>query len=876
MKGLLIAEKPSLMRDIQEVYKSMSYKDELDFLAFRGHLLELKQPHEYDEKYQKWNIDDLPIVPKKFEYVPKKETYKVFKEIKEAIESGKYDYLINACDAGREGELIFYSFYKTINCKLPVKRLWISDTTAETIKKGLENLIDDKEMENLKKSAENRAIFDWLIGINLSRAMSLKTNTLIPIGRVMTPTLKIVVDRELEILNFVPKDYYELEIEYDNFKGIWIDKNNDTKIFDKKKLEEIKNKVSKTKEGTIISVEEKKEVNYAPTLHSLLELQKEANKVYGYTAEKTLEIAQSLYETKKLLTYPRTESRYLPKSIAKEIKQHLLSLQNIDEVKNVVVNIIKDDKKIEDVMKSKKYVDDGKVTDHHAIIPTKVKPDLSKLSKDELNIYMLVVKRFLSIFMPPNIVNKTTIITDVNGEKFKTIGKVEIQRGYLELYQKTKEENNDELPKVKKGEKVQIKKVNTLTKQTTPPPRYDDATLLQAMQNAGKFVEEEELKNILKETAGLGTSATRAEIISKLVEKNMIKRKGKSLYATQFGIKVIEVLGNREITSPELTARWETKLQSIEEGKLDSNQFYKEMIEYVNEVVNDIKNNVNEKISNKEILGKCPRCGADVIEGKSYYLCVNYKKTCDFILNKEINKTKITTNDITKLLETGSTGVKTFTSKENKQYKGRLVINNEKRVGIVFENTTKEVGKCPKCGEEIVEKDNYYICKNYKKTCDVIFNKELNGAKITSSDIKNLLKGNSIEKEFTWKSGKKSKNTLIIEEGKYKILFENNTEKKKETSEKNEVVLGKCPKCGSDVIVGNNFYVCKNYPNNCEFNISKIIKGGKISEKDAKLLIEGKETGWINFIWNNGKTGKAKLIYKENKLEFIFDNNTSS
>lgn len=863
MKALLIAEKPSLMRDIETVYKKMIYKDQIDFMAFRGHLLELIEPHEYDPKWEKWDINELPIIPNKFEYKPKKETIKAYKKIKDAISSGGYDYLINACDAGREGELIFYSFYKTIGCKLPVKRLWIKDTTEETIKKGLENLLDDSEMVNLKLSAQNRAYFDWLIGMNLSRAVSLKTKNVIPIGRVMTPTLKIVVDRELEIQNFKPTDYWELEGEFDNFKGIWIDKEGNTKIFKKDEVEKIKNNLSKI--GTIISVEQKKEVNYAPTLHSLLELQKEANKYFGYTAEKTLEIAQVLYEKKKLLTYPRTESRYLPKSIAKEIRDHISPLVEINEVKDIAKNVLSDYKKISEVLNSKKYVDDSKVTDHHAIIPTKTKPDFSVLSNEEVNIYMLVVKRFLSIFMPPNIVNKTTILTDVNGETFRTTGKIEIQKGYLALYPKSKDDKDDVLPNVKKGDKVELKNINVLTKQTTPPPRYDDGSLLQAMQNAGKFVEEEEIKNILKETAGLGTSATRAEIISKLVNKGMLARKGKALYATPFGIKIIEILGDREITSPELTAKWERKLRAIEEGKLNGKEFYNDMIKYVREVVNDIINNINEKIPNKEILGKCPKCGGDIIEGKSSYLCANYKKSCDFIISKEIGGAKITKQDLEKLLNGKITNVKKFKNKENKEYQARLKLNEEAKLTIILENKIQEIATCPKCGEAIIETEKYFLCKNYKKSCDLLFNKELNGAKISKADILNLLNNTPIIKEFKWNSGKTSKNKVVLDENyKYKILFEKEENKTFE-------VIGKCPICNNDVINAHNFYVCKNYPEGCSFNISKVIKGGKISEENAKRLIEGKITTPINFVWSSGRTGTAKLQYINGELKFIFE-----
>lgn len=798
MKALLIAEKPSLMREIREVYQKMSHPDEIHFASFVGHVVALKEPEDYKEEWGRpWRLEVLPMIPEKFEFKPIESSLDVFKKVRDELKSGKYDYVINACDAGREGELIFYAFYKTIGCKLPVKRLWASDTTEATLKDALLNLIDDKEpsLKRLKEAAQFRAYFDWLLGMNLSRAFSLKTKSSVALGRVMTPTLAIVVQRELEIMNFKPQDYWEVEAEFaassGQYKGIWLDaKTGERRIFDKKRAEGIVQSLGK--EGIVESVEKQRKKNYAPTLHSLLELQKEAGKAFGYTAEQVLNIAQVLYEQKKLLTYPRTESRFLPRNLAKKIPEHLKVLENIPEVKDVVKEILANPKRIEEIMNSKKYVDDKKVTDHHAIIPTDTKPNLSALTKEERNIYLLVVKRLLSIFMDPYVVDKTTVITKVGDNVFKSTGSTVVDWGYMKLYKdqpKQADEDDDDkriLPPLKKGQEVTVKDVSLLEKQTKPPQRYDDPGLLQAMANAGGFVDDEELKTILKETAGLGTSATRAAIIEKLVEKKMIARKGKQLYATQFGIDIINALKGHDITSPELTAKWEIKLKQIEEGSYDPKKFYKEMLDYTRSVTKHFMDTIENTITQKsaggdkkkqmEVLGKCPKCGSDVVEGKSYYFCTQYKQSCDFIFSKEIAGAKLTKTDAKKLLSGKETKQLTITLKSGEKRKVKFVLNEEGKLEFAGQKTGQQekvsVGKCPKCSKSVWSLKDYYVCDGYKKDCDFVQKKELMGATITERDMKNILSGKQTrELTFTWKNGKKGKARLKWENDKITFVF---------------------------------------------------------------------------------------------------------
>ena len=501
--------------------------------------------------------------------------------------------------------------------------------------------------------------FDWLLGMNLSRATTLKTSKTIPVGRVMTPTLNIVAMRDLEILNFVPKNYYEIEGDFEKYKGMWFQEIEDlddktkkktiTSFEDKGKAQALIDSLGKT--AKVTSVEQENVRQNAPALHSLSELQKDANKAYGFTASQTLDLAQSLYEKHKILSYPRTSSRALSTSMAKEIHKHLEAIQDVPDVQKYVKNILGDRKRIDSTMSSKKYVDNKKITDHHAIIPTQLKPNLTALSDMELKLYILVVKKFVAIFLDPYITNKTTIITNIDKETFKTTGSVLVDMGYRELYGSSKAD--DEIPAVKKGDILPIKGFNILEKTTTPPYPYNDSSLVEAMQNAGKFTTEDELKEILKDSEGLGTEATRAGIIEKLIEKNMLMRKGKTIRATEFGFKIIEILEGKDIISPELTAQWEGKLRDIEEGSYDKSDFYKEMIKYVLSETDDIVKNLNTKLSSmdtKEAIGKCPKCSANVVVTEKYYICQDYKKSCDFVFGKTIGGTNITKTEAIKII----------------------------------------------------------------------------------------------------------------------------------------------------------------------------------------------------------------------------------
>lgn len=768
-KAILIAEKPSLMLEIQHVYNSNrnAVPYDIDFTTFAGHVMGLVQPSDYNPAWEKWDMAHLPMMPDTFIYKPTKDKKKMYADVKSIVEKGGYDFGIVATDPGREGELIAWAFLDEIKVKFPFKRLWFSDLTENELLRALKNLRDyDDVLNGIKDASYKRSQMDWLIGMNFSRAYGLRTGKNAPLGRVMTPTLKIVVERELELRNFVSKPFWELEGDFGKYKGMYFDEEGNTSFLDKAKaVAKIAQFGSK---GKIVDVTKKKETKYAPELHSLANLQNECNRLFGYTMSETLAVAQSLYE-KKLLSYPRTDSAFLTEAIAKEFNKMLAPLLHLPELKKEASAVVSNATLLARMTKNKKYVNDKKVSDHYAITPTGTIPDLGKLTKDEVNVYMTVARRFLAIFLPPMTSQKTAIITEANGHLFKTNGSVLEHLGFMSLYASNSKDTL--LPAVTKGEVVDLVEVKVLEKKTSPPSRYNDESLNRIMENVSRLIEDDELKEIMKEAKGIGTPATRGSIVDKLVEKKMIERRKKSFYATDYGISLIEGLGDLDIASPLLTAHWESKLTEMEKGSYDPNLFDKEMRTYISETVSRIKGLKVQLSSDKPSLGNCPKCGSKVVDGKDYYLCEQYKNTCDFIVSHEMWGAKISKTELKKILDGKETKEMSFDNKK-KQWKATLLFDKKKNA-LSFGNgasqnsssksSSKVVGKCPKCGGSVTEGEKFYSCENNRKSCDVIIWKTISGTKVTLTDAKQLLAGKvTAEKEFTWKSGKKGKAKLKL------------------------------------------------------------------------------------------------------------------
>ena len=781
-KALLIAEKPSLMRDAQAAYKKYGFPDQIDFKAFVGHTMTLLAPEEYHSEWAEWKIETLPLIPETFKYKPTADKEKIYKELKHQIETGGYDYLINCCDPGREGQHIFHNFYQTIGCKLPVKRMWHNDTTLKGMKKAFDNLRDDLNdpaLVSMTEASKLRAYFDWLIGMNFSRAFTLVGNKKVAIGRVMTPTLRLVVDRELELQNFKKQKFWELMGDFGTYQGLYQNSEGESRIMDKTTLEQLIHQVQ-GKSGEIVQVETERQTRYAPKLYALSDIQGDANESYGYTMAETLKIIQTLYES-KILSYPRTDSNYITEAVADDFPKMLQVIEQIPSVQPYVQAILKNPTKIKEMSRHSTYVDNSKVSDHYAIVPTGATFNFSQLTKPQQNILELVAKRLVSIFLPPIQMDKSVILTVVEGHQFKTNGSILVDPGYSVIYG-TKFKDKV-LPVLTQGESITLVKTDIAEKETKPPKRYTEKTLGNALKYAGRLVDDEEMKQALNHREGIGTPATRGDIVEKLVKIQMIERKKNNLQATPYGIAIIQHLNGHPVTSPELTGTWEGKLLKIEACELKPQVFYQEMIQYIQQETEAIKHmKFSMASSSLKTVGNCPCCGKPVVVGKDYYFCQEYRKTCKFIIGKETYGAKISETDVKAILEGKKTKEKTFKFKKdgkNISSKGKLYFNsNENRVRIEFSSNgsgtngpAKVLGKCPKCGKSVLS-GNYYRCEGYKETCDFIMGKTICQAPLDESDIQTLLSGGTTPpKQMVFKSGKTGTASLYLDKGELKFKF---------------------------------------------------------------------------------------------------------
>lgn len=637
-KILVLAEKPSVGRDIAKVLKCSQNKgayiegNKYIVTWAMGHLVGLMDPEGYDVKYKKWAMETLPMLPKNMKLTVLKKTGKQYNEVKRQMNRDDVSEIVIATDAGREGELVARWIIEKAGIKKPIKRLWISSQTTKAILEGFSNLKPGKEYENLYKAAVCRAEADWLVGLNVTRALTCKYNAQLSAGRVQSPTLAMIVNREEEIRSFKPKAYYTIEGASNGVTLNWVNKDNNGRIFDEEYANKIFKKIN-NESGEITNIIEKDKKQFSPTLYDLTELQRDCNKLWGFSAKQTLSIMQRLYENHKILTYPRTDSRYISTDIVPTLKDRLNSIA-IGEYRIVAQELMKNK-----ISGHKGFVDNSKVSDHHAIIPTEERPNLSNLSSEERKVYDLVVKRFLSVMLPPFEYTQTIIEANVNGERLIARGKVIKSKGWKRVYDKEliDEEYSDEikeqvLPKVNIKDKIIITKANIKKGETKAPARFTEATLLSAMENPQRFVNVsgEEAKT-LNETGGLGTVATRADIIEKLFNSFVVEKKGKDIYPTSKGKQLIELVPS-ELKSPILTAKWEKKLDEISKGKSDAHQFIREMKNYATALVEDVKGDNSKFVHDNKTGKKCPNCGKYLLEvkGKNGTMNVCQDRECGY------------------------------------------------------------------------------------------------------------------------------------------------------------------------------------------------------------------------------------------------------
>lgn len=637
-KILVLAEKPSVGRDLAKVLNCsqggsgclMGNKYIVTWAL--GHLVTLADPEVYGEKYKTWSIESLPMLPSKMQLVVIKETAKQFNIVKGLLHREDVDELVIATDAGREGELVARWIIIKAGFNKPVKRLWISSQTDRAIKEGFAALKPGREYENLYRSAECRAEADWLIGLNTTRALTCKYNAQLSAGRVQTPTLAMVVQRENEIRKFVPRDFWTIRANLNGFSMQWQDAaSGQSRTFDRQQAEKILEKV-KGQTGEITSVKKEAKSEQPPLAYDLTELQRDANRKYSYSAKQTLGIMQRLYETYKVLTYPRTDSRHITTDIVPTLPERLKSIA-VGPYAEAARALLRTG-----IKTTKRFVDNSKVTDHHAIIPTEQYVNLSELNSEERNIFDLVVKRFIAVLSPAFEYEQTTVSMNVSGELFTARGRIVRSKGWKAVYegQKSEENESDEdqeqtLPDMKKGDKLKPASFQLVNGKTKPPARYTEATLLTAMEHPGKFIDDDALREAMDKTSGLGTPATRADIIEKLFNSFYMERRGREIHPTSKGIQLVELVPE-DLKSPELTAVWEQKLTSISRGKSGAAEFVNEMKGYASKLVSNVIASSETYKHDNLTREKCPGCGKYLLEvnGKKGKMLVCQDRECGY------------------------------------------------------------------------------------------------------------------------------------------------------------------------------------------------------------------------------------------------------
>ena len=954
-KSLIITEKPSVAGDISKALggfkKGKDYFENEKYLISWavGHLFELAVPASMKEQ-DKWDMKKLPIMPPEFELEPADKMGGRVNVLRKLIKDKNVSEIINACDAGREGELIFRYIAQYAGTKKTIKRLWLQSMTPEAIREGFARLRSDADMQSLASAARSRNEADWLVGINATRAFTLRLSggrgsTVTSLGRVQTPTLAIIVDRENKIKEFKPRELHEVigtfRATTGEYPGRWFDEafsKDETEVERTQRLltrlqldsadvgqrldpvngslwdehraalrlwhREIAETIQRKctgKEGVIELEEKKPSTQIAPPLYDLTSLQREANSRFSFSAKRTLQIAQALYERHKAITYPRTDSRALPEDYVPTVKSTLKKLENPFARRVLDNNWVKPNKRI---------FNDAKVGDHFAIIPTGTIP--SSLDDSEQAIFDMVTKRFVAVFFPPAQYENTTRITRVEGEPFKTEGKIMVAPGWLEIYgrEATGDKPEANLPPVRQGERVQTISVEINTEQTRPPVRYNEGTILSAMEAAGKLVDDEDLREAMKEK-GLGTPATRASIIETLISAHYLVRQGKELQPTAKAIQTIMLLKSAvpELTSPELTGEWEFRLREIEHRKLTRDAFMHDIRELTKDIVGKAKHfHPDEHMPDTEPFGQCPKCGSPIVERFKSFTCTNDE--CDFTIWKTIAGRLLSRDEFETLVRDKQVGpLGGFRSRKGKRFHAGLKLSGDFKAEFDFGPNGQEkgsaqpvdfsqqesLGTCPKCGGRVFESGMSYVCENSvgpNKTCDFRSGKVILQQAVDPEQMKKLLTTSRTDllQRFISRKGRPFKAFLVLTDKKdVGFEFEKREAKtKKERKPKEPAVkidftgkepLGECPTCGGKIFETETSYVCEHSQADrkpCKFKLSKTILGREIPKEQAqKLLTTGKTDLLEGFISKRGRPFSAYLKSEDGKISFEFPEKTA-
>ena len=958
-KALIIAEKPSVAGDIAKALggfkKQADYYESDQFVVSSavGHLLTIVPPEGVEAVRGKWTFKCLPVIPPHFDLLPIEKTEPRLKVLKKLIKRDDVDALINACDAGREGELIFRNIVRFTKAKQPIKRLWLQSMTPAAIREGFAQLREDKDMLPLADAAYSRSEADWLVGINGTRAMTAFNSKLggffkTTVGRVQTPTLAIVVEREARIRKFVSRDFWEVIGTFDAAAGQYAGRWFDEKFKDKETEAERTNRLLtrfglnvpealerlELKKGSlwdehrfdwrlwhaeiagairgkclgkpgVVVEEQKPSTSLSPLLYDLTSLQRDANSRFGFSAKNTLGLAQALYERHKVLTYPRTDSRALPEDYIGTVKSALKMLGETGYA-TFAETILKNNW----VHPNKRIFNNAKVSDHFAIIPTTQMPQ--GLSEPERKLYDMVTKRFLAIFYPAAEFLETSRITRVEGEPFKSAGKVLVNPGWLTVY--GKEAESDDAPSlapVKPDEKVNTSKVEVKPNVTKPPPRHTEATLLSAMEGAGKLVEDDELREAMREK-GLGTPATRAATIEGLIYEDYIHRNGRELQATAKAFSLMELLnglGIPELTKPELTGDWEFKLHQIQRRQKSRDEFMSEIADMTRHIVERAKKFEEDTIPGDFGVLKvpCPKCGGEVHEKYKQFQCNNEK--CDFAIWKTLCSRMFEMEEVEKLITEKQVGpLQNFRSKQGFPFTAVLKLTPEFKIEFDFGNgqqkdgtdaapvdfTGKEpLGKCPKCGARVFDAGMNYICEKATgadRTCKFRTGKIILQQEISPEQVKKLLaegRTDLLTKFISKKNNRAFKAFLIVKDGGTAFEFPPREAKGRAGAAKGPKApqpkidftgkesLGKCPKCGGKIFDTEAGYVCEKSQADarpCKFKINREILQQPIEPAQAQKLLAAHKTDLLNqFVSKAGKTFPAYLVMDgKGKVTFEF------
>jgi DNA topoisomerase III len=872
-KTLVIAEKPSVGRDYAKALPG-TFTDHKDYLESDdsvvswavGHLVELAEPEDYDSKYRVWSLNRLPIIPERFQLQPiEGRSRRQLDVLGKLIKRKDIDLVVNGCDAGREGELIFAYIYDYLGSDKPVKRLWVSSMTRDAIRDGFGELRNGAELENLEAAARSRGEADWLVGMNGTRAATKagRLEGVVSLGRVQTPTLALIVRRDLEIDAFVPEDYFQVDASFAldghrSYVGRWFE-GRDDRTPDRERAEQVASQASGA-DATVASVKRKERRQRPPLLYDLTTLQREANSRFGMSAQRTLAAAQRLYEGSSngaVITYPRTRSQFLPSDQAgnlKPIASRLSAMNAYRPYAEYVTGL--------DVLPLARVVNDGKVDDHHAIIPTGELPR-GELSNDDRRIYDMVVRRFLAVFHPDARFEDTEVVTEAAELKFRTKGKRLLEAGWrapafgdqpIEADGGDEDEREQLLPQIDEGEQGRCTAAEVLAKQTKPPARFTEASLLGAMETAGKLVDDEELREAMKES-GLGTPATRADTIERLLNVGYIEREAKALVSTPKGRQTIELLGSHALTSAELTGSWEKRLSAIEHGQDERPRFMGDIAQFAEQIVDYFRN------LREASLGTCPNCDGEIRENRAAFGCSSYKSKkepgCGFTIWKSQQGYTIGRDDVERLLREGEAPL-------HGPRPAKLVLGEGNLPQLVGEDGTPitealKLAPCPNGDGEIRENRAAFGCTSYKSKddpgCGFTIWKSQAGFTITADDVRRLLETGEAALE-----GPQPAKLILADGNRPQIVAPDGTPL--------GGTLGPCPNGDGEIRENRRGFGCSSWKSKsepgCGFTIWKSQKGFTITAADVRRLLEQREAPLEGPV-------PAKLVLGDDNLPQLVD-----